>query len=154
MQLEATWSNVAQQLRLHATGAELSPRLSPWFINDVVATWFPAEYKSYRTSRQNTGTLHMAAVASLNDYALYVSLLLFVSLSALCIQRSHVQPVRLALFVVCGILGNAIIVGALSTPASRYESRIAWLGVFWVAAVCIGLITRRGRQHLGRCERP
>ena len=154
MQLEATWSNVAQQLRLHATGAELSPRLSPWFINDVVAAWFPAEYESYRTSRQNTGTLHMAAVASLNDYALYVSLLLFVSLSALCIQRSHVQAVRLALFVVCGILGNAIIVGALSTPASRYESRIAWLGVFWVAAVCIGLITGRGRQHLGRCERP
>ncbi|MBX6747379.1 MAG: hypothetical protein IRY87_35565, partial [Acetobacteraceae bacterium] len=103
----------------------------------LIARFFPSDYQSFLSSRQQRGLLRQDAefLAPLHRA---VALLGVLALLGLLLFRRRVlgfPGAALAIFVLAAALGNAMITGALSGPAERYQARLAWLFAFTPAVL-------------------
>lgn len=126
-----------QQMVSLGVGEGLTPKVKRNWAGeflDTVANRFPAEEAAYLASRQNTGDgIRFDAI---NGIQLPLAVISFVVALATCLfawRRNDMTATGLALVVLLGLLGNAVVCGALSNPHDRYQNRVAWLS-FVVAA--------------------
>ena len=74
-------------------------------------------------------------------------------LIAQCRAR-RIELAGLYLFVVIGVIGNAIFTSAVSGVVDRYHSRLVWLIVFLVLISAFDMLQNRGvRRHSERFQR-
>jgi hypothetical protein len=94
---------------------------------------FPFDYPAYANSRQAMHTLPLATLTAWHTFAalfgMAVSGLMFVENW----RRGDREMIALFVVVLAALLANAVITGALSAVHGRYQSRIAWLFVFYAA---------------------
>lgn len=123
-----------QLTRLH-TGEGLVPDLA-WLIRDPLNKYYPDDHAAFVASRQLNGidfvtinALHMPLQAGM------VFLLLAFGVRAWRLDNG--RAVCLATATALSLFGNALVCGALSNPADRYQSRLVWLAFVGVAvAAC------------------
>ncbi len=90
---------------------------------------------AYLGSAQSRGRVPRDLIGAVDDIAFPLSLLSFVWLSALAVRRQMVKPACLAILIVCGFLGNALLTSAASGVFDRYQARLSWL--FLAASVLV-----------------
>ena len=126
--LHAAAANAARQLLMARTGDTLVPD----HLAASVAVWLappafpPAENRRFAASLQFRGELPAAAAPFLWTHL--PALLLGAAALPLAAWRGG--DARLLGFLLCagvGVLANAAVTGALSTPHDRYGARLAWL---------------------------
>jgi hypothetical protein len=90
---------------------------------------------AYLGSAQSRGQVPRGLIGAVDDIAFPLSLLAFVWFSVLAVRRQMVKPACLAILVVCGFLGNALLTSAASGVFDRYQARVSWL--FLAAGVLV-----------------
>jgi hypothetical protein len=102
-------------------------------IGQYLRLGFPFDYPAYTSSRQVTRTLPLATLTIWHTFSalfgMAVSAFLFIEFW----RRGDREMIALFLVILAALVGNAIITGALSAVHGRYQSRIAWLFVFYAA---------------------
>jgi hypothetical protein len=104
---------------------------------------------AYLGSAQSRGQVPRDLIGAVDDIAFPLSLLAFVWFSALAVRRQMVEPACLAILIVCGFLGNALLTSAASGGFDRYQARLSWL--FLAAGV---LVWARLRDAAVTASRP
>jgi len=142
-----------EQLVRFRTGDGIANELA-WLIENTLKQYYPRDRVAFDTSRQAAGidftlinTVHVPLAAGM-------SLLLLVSIVMAWRQRD-LRTAGFTATVALSLLGNAIICGALSNPADRYQNRLIWLSFVGVAvAMCpVALTAAQGRARRRRSER-
>ena len=135
-----------QILRFQA-GDGLTPkyaRLVAPFLGEVFS---PAVERSVLESKQGQGGLPIAEFRVLHTVGVIFGLMLCLWS---CIAWPGVLPTRLIalqIFVVAGIVWNAIVTGALSGPYDRYLARVIWLMLFvGLVSICCIMRVHRDKQ--------
>jgi hypothetical protein len=138
----------ARQLVSFSTGDGLESQAEPW---GLIEAYFPADFPSYRSARQQTGRLPMAEINLLQVPLAAAAMVALPWLAWLAWRRRRWREATGLLLIGAALLGNAVICGALSNPNDRYESRMVWLAVF--AAGLAAADWARGLET-GRLKRP
>lgn len=153
--LRAALANTLEQLGRSATGDGLSAWPGTPGPEPLIARFFPAEHAAFLAARQQRGEL-LSLALRLSPLHGAIFLACLVALLGALMQRvgrrRSLGSVVLTAMVLGAVLGNAIITGALSGPADRYQARLTWLGL--VAVVVVLLPQPRpapaGPQGVGR----
>ncbi len=138
--VEAAAELSIEQLAMIATGDGLVDMR--YHMGETMARYYPHEYAAFVDARQQRG-IAVDAVAGLHVPILVLGMCGAAMLLVPWARRQDRRGVGLALVVTLAILGNAFICGALSNPNNRYQSRVAWLGVFVVAVAACRRIEAR-----------
>ena len=138
-----------QLLRFQA-GDGLSPDFAGMVAGHLAPIFGPGIEKSLIESKQGQGRLPIAEVRQLHMAGLiFAAGICFWSI----ITRKQELPSRfvaLHVFVVSGIVWNAIVTGALSGPYDRYLARVIWLVCFVaLVALCYVVRIRQPKQDSG-----
>jgi hypothetical protein len=137
----------ARQFVSFRTGDQVEPQ--QWALHSVFAAFTPHQVQAYMAARQQRGLLRFHDINLVHVPVGDLSLLGLTGLLGFAAwRREHDAAVFLG-FVLAGLLGNALICGALSNPHDRYQSRLIWLAPF---AVTLGGI-RRGSREWARSGR-
>ncbi|HEX3339683.1 MAG TPA: hypothetical protein VHT68_10985 [Pseudolabrys sp.] len=133
--------DAGRQILRFQTGDGLTSIYARLVAPSLGAAFGPAVETAVLESRQGRGGLPIAEFRVLNTMGVIFGLGL--CLWSLFAWRKE-QPTRLIilqLFVVAGVVFNAIVTGALSGPYDRYLARVIWL-ILFVGLVSIWCITR------------
>jgi hypothetical protein len=133
--------DAGRQILRFQTGDGLTPiyaRLVAPLLGDVFS---PAVEKSVLESRQGQGRLPIAEFRVLHTVGVVSGLVLCLWSFILWRGVLPTKLMALQIFVVGGIVLNAIVTGALSGPYDRYLARIIWL-ILFVGLVSICCIMR------------
>lgn len=123
-----------QITRLH-TGEGLVPDLA-WLIRDPLRKYYPDDYAAFVTSRQLSG-IDFVTVNALHLPLQAAMVFLLLAFGVRAWRRDDGRAVCLATATALSLFGNALVCGALSNPADRYQSRLVWLAFVGVAvAAC------------------
>jgi hypothetical protein len=144
--IAAAIAAAARQFARVATGDGFEPMGDE--LVPAIAAVSPGSVTAYRIARQQ-GTIDFSLIGPLHTAVAAMSLLgitgaLFAAVAA------HPRGFRwpaLPVFVVFALLGNAFICGAFSGVHGRYQSRLAWVGVF---AACLMVASKVRRLHQSR----
>ena len=134
----------ARQLGRFATAEDTRPLLDRPYVEESVAVFGESARNAYRTSRQSTGRLPLAEMATLDGLATIMALVV-VGLSMLPLSRAEGGDgfSAFVLFVLLGMAGNALVTGGLSGVFDRYQARVAWLPVL-LAFFCVARLRFSG----------
>ncbi|MBL6455217.1 hypothetical protein JMJ55_07775 [Belnapia sp. T6] len=96
----------------------------------MIERYFPRDYPAYVASQQQIGMLFplVRRLGPLHAVAFCAGLSGL--LAALAWRRLTLPELALAAMLLAGLLGNAVITGALSGPADRYQARLIWIAPF------------------------
>jgi hypothetical protein len=93
---------------------------------------FPVDFPAYASSRQNNEGFPFAAIASSHIAVISVAAPAFLLVFFVAYRNRHIRTLGLYLFVIVGVVGNALFTSAASGVVDRYNSRLIWLIVFIV----------------------
>ena len=123
-----------QVTRLH-TGEGLVPDLA-WLIRDPLKKYYPDDHAAFVASRQMSG-IDFATINALHLPLQAGMVFLLLAFGVRAWRRDDGRAVCLATATALSLFGNALVCGALSNPADRYQSRLVWLAFVGVAvAAC------------------
>jgi hypothetical protein len=106
----------------------------------------PALETSVLESRQGRGELPIAEFRFLSTVGVIFGLILCLWSFIAWREVLPTRLIALQIFVVAGIVFNAIVTGALSGPYDRYLARVVWL-ILFVGLVSICCIVRVHRDN-------
>lgn len=136
------------------TGEGLVPDLA-WLIRDSLKKYYPADHAAFEASRQLRG-IDFAAINALQVPLQAGMVFLLFAFTVRAWRRDDARSVCLATATALSLFGNALVCGALSNPADRYQSRLVWLAVVGVAvAACpagAAAHSRFGRRRMVRAS--
>jgi hypothetical protein len=118
-------------------------------IGQYLRLGYPFDYAAYTQSRQVTRTLPLAALTIWHTFSALFGMAVSVFLFIEFWRRGDREMIALFLVILAAVIGNALITGGLSAVHGRYQSRIAWLLVFYAAIatyhfyLCSAAETRR-----------
>jgi hypothetical protein len=144
--LESAMINTWEQLDLIESGEDLVPMT--WHFVKTQLRRYPDEFKQFRFARQQRRpaidfhTMNAFQIP-INQAAELVTLVLLV----VAWRRRDRTTTGLAIIVVAGLLGNAIVCGALSNPHDRYQNRVVWLALFTAIVGAVRLDQRFAGQR-------
>ncbi|HYC01843.1 MAG TPA: hypothetical protein VED40_01035 [Azospirillaceae bacterium] len=140
-QIRAGIGNAIAQFGMNRTGDGLRQWGEEVSVSKRIKEVFPSEYDSWTSSRQFRGELGLDRVNALHQLLLPLAALAAVGLAVFLASPRY----RLFVAVVAlGILGNNIVMGAISGPHDRYGSRVACMAVL---AAGVGLCLARRREE-------
>jgi len=120
------------------------------FIDKQVARFYPGDNAAFnRAHQQNYPEIWDSPIPAINRVhvpVMLACLVLLVGVTAAALRKRDAVAATLGTLVLLAYLGNAFICGAVSNPADRYGSRLAWLA----AITAILLLARVLRRDAGR----
>jgi hypothetical protein len=135
----------AEQLVVIRTGEGF--RTMGGFIDKQVAQYYPGDNAAFNKARQqNYPEIWDSPIPAINRVhvpVMLACLVLLVGVVAVALRRRDELGATLGTLVLLAYLGNAFICGAVSNPADRYGSRLAWLTAI-VAILLLARLVRRG----------
>lgn len=135
---------MAEQLVTIRTGEGF--RTMVGFVDRQIRTFYPRDTAQFEGARQQhypeVPDSPMPAINLVQVPLMLAGLLLLIGVTAIGWRRRDSFTVSTGGIVLLAYLGNAFICGAISNPADRYGSRLAWLAA--LAAVVLLLHLRRG----------
>lgn len=142
-----------EQLVRFRTGDGISNELA-WLIKDSLRKYYPRDRAGFDSSRQVAGIDFAALNAVQVPLAAAATLLLLLAVVMAWRQRD-LRAAGFTATIALSLLGNAVICGALSNPADRYQNRLIWLSFVGVAvAVCpVALTAAQNRTRRRRAQR-
>lgn len=120
---------MAEQLVVIRTGEGF--RTMVGFVDGEIRRFYPRDYDTFLKARQQSyAEIWDSPIPEINFVHVPVGLaglLLLVAVAAVALKRREHVAATVSTLVVLAYLGNAFICGAISNPADRYGSRLAWL---------------------------
>lgn len=113
------------------------------YVTEPIAHHVPRDVTAFRAARQYQDRLPMAAVRRVHRVCLALAGLAAVVLALEGWRRDR-AVFWIAAFVLSALVANAAVMGGLSRPAHRYQTRVAWLVPLYVG-LCVLRRTERGR---------
>ena len=143
--LQRATVDAGRQLLRFEAGDGLSQDFAKMVAEHLAPIFGPEIQKSLIRSRQGQGRLPIAEARRLHIVGLVFGL--GFCLWSIMARRQAVPSklVALYVFVIAGIIWNAVVTGALSGPYDRYLARVIWLVCF------VGLL---GLCHVARVRQP
>ena len=143
-ELRAVFANATRQLTLFATGDGLQAwpaTVTPWILGD-----FPRfEADAYLASTQTEGTLRLPAwFVTLHRVVALIGVVTCGALLPVALCRRH-RAVGFLALVLVALPVNALILGGLSGPHDRYQSRVMWLPPLLAALAIPALASRASK---------
>jgi hypothetical protein len=149
--LQRATVDAGRQLLRFQAGDGLSREFARLVAEHLAPVFGPRIEKSVIESRQGKGRLPIAEVRQIHKAGLVVALGICLWAIIAWRQRLPRQLVALTVFLLIGIVWNAIVTGALAGPYDRYLARVIWLVCF---AALIGfffvVLHRQSDQTSGR----
>jgi hypothetical protein len=134
----------AEQLVVIRTGEGF--RTMGGFIDKQVREFYPGDDAAFNRARQqNYPEIWDSPIPAINRVHVPVMLgclLLLVGVVAVALRRREKATATIATLVLLAYLGNAFICGAVSNPADRYGSRLAWLTALTAVLMLARLVRR------------
>lgn len=116
-------------------------------IDHVVAELFPREHAAYVGSLQNRGVLPWGTLAWVDGAVLAASAVFLAVVLAVRRRALAGDAGRLLALIAWGLVVNAVLMGALSGVADRYQARLVWLvPLFALALLLSGRLAATGRR--------
>lgn len=126
------------------------------FVDKQIRSFYPRDFAQFQRARQQNypevPDSPMPAVNFIQVPVMLAGLALLIVLAAIGWKRRDRFAVTLGGMVLLAYLGNAFICGAISNPADRYGSRLAWLAA--LAAWVLLLRLMRGAERGDGRETP
>jgi len=117
------------------------------FVDSEIRKFYPRDYPRFFKARQQSypevTDSPLPLINRVHVPAMLAGTCLLVAVVVLALRRRARTTATLATLVLLAYLGNAFICGAVSNPADRYGSRLAWL----TALTAIVLLPRVMRSH-------
>ena len=134
----------AEQLVVIRTGEGF--RTMGGFIDKQVRQFYPGDDAAFNKARQqNYPEIWDSPIPAINLVQVPVMLaclVLLVGVVALALWKRERVSATIATLVLLAYLGNAFICGAISNPADRYGSRLAWLTALTAVLLLARLVKR------------
>jgi hypothetical protein len=125
----------AEQLVVIRTGEGF--RTMVGFVDGEIRRFYPRDNAAFLSARQQgypeIWDSPIPGINTVHVPVMLACLILLIGVVALAIQRRERMTATMTMLLLLAYLGNALICGAISNPADRYGSRLAWLTA--VAAV-------------------
>jgi hypothetical protein len=102
-------------------------------IGQYLRAGFPFDYPAYERSRQVTRTLPLATLTVWHTFSALFGMALSAFLFIENWRRGDRDMIVLFVVILAALVGNALISGALPATHGSYQSRVAWLFVFYAA---------------------
>ena len=132
----------AEQLVVIRTGEGF--RTMVGFVDGEIARFYPRDNAAFLGARQQSyPEIWDSPIPRINTIHVPVMLgclVLLVGMIVLAIRRRERTAATVATLVSLAYLGNAFICGAISNPADRYGSRLAWLTAVTAVVLLIRLV--------------
>jgi hypothetical protein len=141
--LQRAMVDAGRQLLRFQAGDGVSQEFARLVAEHLAPVFGPGIEKSVIESRQGQGRLPIAEVRQLHKAGLIVAL--GICLWAITAWRQELprQLVALTVFLLIGIVWNAIVTGALAGPYDRYLARVIWLVCFAALIAFFYLVRHR-----------
>ena len=133
--------DAGRQLLRFQAGDGVSQEFARLVAEHLAPFFGPGMEKSVIESRQGQGALPIAEVRQLHDAGLIVALGICLWAIIAWRQELPVQLVALPVFLLTGVVWNAIVTGALAGPYDRYLARVIWL-VCFAALIAFSYVVR------------
>ena len=134
----------AEQLVVIRTGEGF--RTMGGFIDKQVAQFYPGDNAAFNRARQqNYPEIWDSPIPAINRAhvpVMLACLVLLVGVVAMALRKRERVAATIATLVLLAYLGNAFICGAVSNPADRYGSRLAWLTALTAVLMLARLLKR------------
>jgi hypothetical protein len=146
MVIRAAANNAFRQFATFGTATR--DELEPWPLTAgrAVARDLPLDRVTYTAARQTLGMLGLPAWWRAAEQAIAVACILGCMLALVAFWRRDRLAAGFCATVLLALLANAALLGALSGPHARYQSRIVWLPV-------MAMILTGGRAISRSCGR-
>lgn len=95
--------------------------------------YFDREHEDFLSSKQSTSALPFSIIRLLHTIVILAAAPLFLLFLLRAYRRSDTSLISLYVFILSGLVANAVICATLSGVVERYQSRLIWLVVF----VCV-----------------
>jgi hypothetical protein len=102
-------------------------------IGQYLRAGFPFDYPAYERSRQVTHALPLATLAIWHTFSALFGMALSAFLFIENWRRGDRDMIALFVVILAALVGNALFTGALPVSHGSYQSRVAWLFVFYAA---------------------
>jgi hypothetical protein len=144
--LQKAFLDAGRQLLRFRTGDGLLPEYAHWVAGLLHSDFNPETALALSQSRQSQGRLPISEIRPLHLVAVIFGLIACIWTFARRAALPH-HVVALQLFIVAGIVWNAIVTGGLSGPHDRYLARVIWLVLFVgiLGLWCLARNPARGR---------
>jgi hypothetical protein len=120
---------MAEQLVVMRTGEGFRSMVG--FVDSEIRHFYPSDYAEFLSARQQgypeVSDSPIPAINTIHVPAMLAGLVLLIGVLALAIRRRERTVATLAALILLAYVGNAFVCGAVSNPADRYGSRLAWL---------------------------
>jgi hypothetical protein len=121
----------ARQFTMFATGDQIEPQ--QWILYSAMDRLIPNQMRAYLTARQQRWGFDFAPVNRLQVPFGWLSIFALIFALGYTAYSGMRRETVLLGFVLVGLLGNAVVCGALSNPHDRYQSRLIWIVPFALA---------------------
>jgi hypothetical protein len=152
MAMRAAASNAFRQFATFGT----APRdeLEPWPLTAgrAVANDLPLDRRAFAAARQTMGSLGLPAWWRVTEQAIGGAGILGCVLASVASWRRDRLAAGFCVTVLVLLLANAVLLGALSGPHARYQSRVVWLPVLAAILTAGRAVSRSGGRALAADE--
>jgi hypothetical protein len=139
--------NFLDSLNTHKPAVELTPSHLPvWtsIFNVLDKKFGPRALAAFRHSAQMEDALPHSTLENIDSIVVPLSFASLVILSLYAVIHGRRDLVAFALFMSCGIFGDALLCGTVSGVHDRYQARVTWLFLMTAFIVASALIADRG----------
>lgn len=138
--LQTAFLDAGRQLLRFRTGDGLLPDYAHWVAGLLYSDFNPETALALSQSRQSQDRLPISEIRPLHLVAVVFGLIACIWTFARRAALPH-HVIALQLFIVAGVVWNAIVTGGLSGPYDRYLARVIWL-VLFVGILGLGCLAR------------
>jgi hypothetical protein len=152
MAVRAAASNVVRQFLIFGTAP--SDELEPWPLTAgrAVSRDLPLDRHVYAAARQTAGVLGLPLWWRVAEQAIGGASILGCLVASVAFWRSDRLAAGFCATVLVLLLANAALLGALSGPHARYQSRIVWLPALAMVLTAGRAVSRSGGRAMGADE--
>lgn len=142
--LRMALQGTARQLMSFGTGVDNRSYLEARFFTEGLGELAPDSLPSYLASRQSRGEFPNRAVVWLHHAVFGLSLAAGALWARRRLREGDGVPAALLGVLMAALLANAALMGTLSGVHARYQSRLAWLPVFFAVGAALVALRRAG----------
>jgi hypothetical protein len=147
--LSASATLMGEQLVVIKTGEGFRSMVG--FTDSEIRRFYPKDYDEFMMARQQSykelSDSPMPLVNAVHVPVMLAGILLLIAVLALALKRRDRTGSTLAALVLLAYLGNAFVCGAVSNPADRYGSRMAWLAALTAVVLLPRVLSAAGRER-------